>query len=120
MLVATQSDLEQRLRKRLAERRDELLDLDPARLQMEVLYYLDRQDLSEEIARLDSHLVQLRGFMEATDGEAVGRKLDFLIQEVNREFNTIGSKCQNAAISQKVILAKAELEKIREQIQNIE
>lgn len=119
-MLSCQANLEAKLRKRLQERQDELLDLDPARLQMEVLYYLDRQDLSEELARLDSHLIQLKEFTEGVHGEAVGRKLDFIIQEVNREFNTIGSKCQNAAISQQVILAKAELEKIREQIQNIE
>lgn len=120
ILAETQQDQEQKIRKKILERQDELLDLDPARLHIEVLYYLDRLDLSEEIARLDSHLGQLSEFLEEKKGEALGRKLDFIIQEINREFNTIGSKCQNAEISQKVILAKAELEKIREQVQNIE
>jgi uncharacterized protein (TIGR00255 family) len=92
--------------------------LDDERLLKEVVIFADRCDISEEITRLDSHLNQFR---EQLDGnEPVGRTLDFLAQEMNREINTIGSKANAAEISQQVVKMKAELEKIREQVQNIE
>ena len=74
--------------------------------------------VDEETVRLRSHLGQLREMLES--GEPVGRKLDFLIQEVNRETNTIGSKCSDVEIARDVVELKAEIEKIREQVQNIE
>ena len=78
----------------------------------------DRLAVDEETVRLRSHFAQLRRIMEST--EPVGRKLDFLVQEMNRETNTIGSKCSDTAIAGHVVEMKSELEKIREQIQNIE
>ncbi|MDO8445261.1 MAG: YicC/YloC family endoribonuclease [Deltaproteobacteria bacterium] len=104
---------------RLAEKIGSLgYELDQGRLAQEVAYFADRCDISEELVRLKSHLEQFR--IISRSPEPAGRKLDFLLQEINREVNTIGSKGNDALISQKVIEVKAELEKIREQVQNIE
>lgn len=111
-------DLEKKVMTRLQERMKEVKEIDPQRMQMEILFYLDRMDISEELARIKSHMKQTQIFL--TDAEPVGRKLDFLLQEFNREFNTIASKVQNSQIAHQVVTAKTELEKIREQIQNIE
>lgn len=94
------------------------IELDEGRMAQEVAYFADRCDISEELVRLGSHLEQFR--LTANSPEPAGRKLDFLIQEINREVNTIGSKANDSFISQKIIEVKAELEKIREQVQNIE
>ncbi|GAC1518776.1 MAG: YicC family protein [Myxococcales bacterium] len=91
---------------------------DPSRLAHEVAFVADRTDVAEELTRLSSHLSQLRALL-ASDAPA-GRKLEFLLQEVHREVNTIGSKAQHASISAQVVELKAELERVREQIQNIE
>jgi uncharacterized protein (TIGR00255 family) len=88
------------------------------RLMKEVVIFADRCDISEELTRLESHFQQCR--QQFSSREAVGRTLDFLAQEMNREINTIGSKANAAEISQIVVTMKAELEKLREQIQNIE
>jgi uncharacterized protein (TIGR00255 family) len=93
-------------------------ELDQARLAAEVAVWADRTDVSEELARLRAHLTQLAALLDGD--EPVGRTLDFLIQEINREVNTIGSKADDLEISQAVIAAKATLEKMREQVQNIE
>lgn len=106
---------------RLTKRIQELtggIDLDPNRLAMEVALFADKSDINEELIRLGSHQQQFSTLLQSN--AAVGRKLDFLIQEMNREINTIGSKANELRISQIVIDFKAELEKIREQIQNIE
>jgi uncharacterized protein (TIGR00255 family) len=92
--------------------------LDDERLMREVVFFADRCDISEEITRLSSHFQQCRDSLKSS--EPVGRTLDFLAQEMGREINTIGSKANAAEISQQVVKMKAELEKIREQIQNIE
>ena len=92
--------------------------LDAARVAAEVAVWADRTDVSEELARLRAHLAQLTTLLAGQ--EPVGRTLDFLIQEINREVNTVGSKADDLEISQTVIGAKATLEKMREQIQNIE
>ncbi len=84
----------------------------------EVVFFSDRSDISEELARLDSHFVQFEDCRRS--GEPVGRKLDFLAQEMNREVNTIGSKANDALISADVVLLKTELERFREQAQNVE
>ncbi|MBI4640073.1 MAG: YicC family protein [Candidatus Tectomicrobia bacterium] len=108
-------------RDRLKERVDKLLDqieIDPERLAREVVIYADRSDVTEEITRLDSHIEEFLKILQAE--EPVGRKLDFLIQEMNREVNTISSKTSDLQISQAIVEIKSELEKIREQIQNIE
>lgn len=93
-------------------------NLDEQRLQMEVAYLGGRQDIAEEITRLGSHTKQYSGLINSR--EPVGRKLDFLLQEMLREINTIGSKAADAHISQLVVDCKAELERLKEQIQNIE
>lgn len=92
--------------------------LDDERLLKEVVLFADRCDITEELTRLESHFQQFRGCLTST--EPVGRTLDFLAQELNRELNTIGSKANAVEISQVVVRLKAELEKIREQVQNIE
>jgi uncharacterized protein (TIGR00255 family) len=91
---------------------------DQARLSQELAHFADRCDVSEELARLDSHLTQFDTLLGSR--EPVGRTMDFLLQEMGREINTIGSKANDAAITGHVITVKGELEKIREQIQNIE
>jgi len=111
----------QAARERLTARIAELtrgMPLDPARLAQEVALFADRTDVSEELTRLGSHLGQARGLIRS-DAPA-GRKLEFLVQEMNREINTIGSKSQDAGISAAVVELKAELERIREQVQNVE
>ena len=92
--------------------------VDEQRLLTETAIFADKIAVAEETVRLRSHLSQLDSFLEA--GEAIGRKLDFLVQEMNREANTIGSKASDIEIARRVIDIKAEIEKIREQIQNIE
>ena len=92
--------------------------VDPQRLAQEVALMADRCAVDEELARLESHMVQMRRYLE-TEGE-IGKKMDFLIQEMNREANTIGSKASDAEIAQRVVDLKSEIEKMREQIQNVE
>ena len=108
-------------RERLYAKMCEVLEntqIDESRLVQEAAIYSDKVAVDEETVRLRSHLSQLRKIVDLD--EPVGRKLDFLIQEVNREANTIGSKCSDVAIAQVVVDIKSEIEKIREQIQNIE
>lgn len=94
------------------------LELSDERVVREIALFADRCDISEELTRLDSHFRKFRGFLDG--GEPAGRPLDFLCQEIHREFNTIGSKASDAAVAQHVVTAKTELEKIREQVQNVE
>jgi uncharacterized protein (TIGR00255 family) len=108
----------QKLTKRLEDLLGQATMVDPQRLAQEVAVFADRSDITEELQRLVSHLAQFRDAF--TGGEAVGRKLDFLVQEIGREINTIGSKANDAVITAQVVEAKSELEKIREQVQNIE
>lgn len=93
-------------------------EVDRTRLATEVALFADRASIDEEIVRLRSHITQMRLLLEAS--EPSGRKLDFVVQEMNREFNTIGSKANDAELTRHVLSGKAEIEKIREQIQNIE
>ena len=105
----------------LKERLEKLLgtiDLDPVRLAQEVAVMVDKSDVTEEMVRLRSHIDQLSDLLEST--EPVGRKLDFLIQEFLREVNTIASKINDAENAHKTVALKSELEKMREQVQNIE
>ncbi|HEX7842962.1 MAG TPA: DUF1732 domain-containing protein, partial [Kofleriaceae bacterium] len=92
--------------------------VDPARLAQEVALLADRADVTEELVRLTSHLDQARALVDSAG--AVGRRLDFLVQEIGRELNTIGAKATTVEISAAVVAGKATLEKIREQVQNIE
>ena len=112
-LPATFSD---RLKARLAKL-PQSGEIDPVRLAQEAAIIADRTDVTEEIARLRSHLGQFTKYLEEP---LAGKKIDFLIQELGREFNTVGSKVQNSQIAITVVEAKATLEKIREQIQNVE
>jgi uncharacterized protein (TIGR00255 family) len=108
-------------RARIAERIQELtrgIALDPARLAQEVALFADRTDVTEEVTRLRSHMAQARALLGGA--EPAGRKLDFLVQEMHREVNTIGSKSQSAEIAAIVVAAKAEVERMREQVQNVE
>lgn len=91
---------------------------DEARLLTEVALFADKVNVDEEIARLESHIDQMREMFKAE--EPIGRKMDFLIQEMNREINTTGSKCNNLSVARNVIDVKADIEKLREQVQNIE
>ncbi|HSQ53846.1 MAG TPA: DUF1732 domain-containing protein, partial [Candidatus Bathyarchaeia archaeon] len=93
--------------------------LDPARVQQEAAFLIDRLDITEECDRLSSHLSGMEGLM-AIAGDAVGKRFDFLVQEAFRELNTASSKSAHAGISERVVAGKTELEKIREQIQNVE
>jgi uncharacterized protein (TIGR00255 family) len=109
------------LARRLLERVKRLSDeagVDPGRLAQEVALLADRADITEELVRLASHLDQARALI-AGDG-AVGRRLDFLVQEIGRELNTIGAKSTTAEITTAIVGAKAALEKVREQVQNVE
>jgi uncharacterized protein (TIGR00255 family) len=108
-------------KKRLREKIHNLsqdMELDESRLMQEVAIFADRCDITEEIVRLRSHLKQFQNYMSVDD--SVGRRLDFLIQEINREVNTISSKTSDSSISAKVVEIKGELEKLREQVQNVE
>jgi uncharacterized protein (TIGR00255 family) len=108
-------------RSRLYERIRALLggmEMDASRFQQEVAFLAERTDITEELVRAQSHLVQFVALLKAE--EPVGRKMDFLLQEINREANTVSAKANEAEISHRVVEIKAELEKIREQVQNIE
>jgi uncharacterized protein (TIGR00255 family) len=123
------------VRRRLRERIERLfadVDLDRIRVEAEVALLADRSDFAEELTRLRSHLDQFAGLVvdlpiePSTDPkpplrpEPVGRRLDFLLQEMLREANTLGAKAQDAALAQRVVAIKVELERLREQVQNIE
>ena len=106
---------------RLYQKLQEVLEdrqIDEQRILMEAAIFADRVAVDEETVRLDSHLTALRQILSGEG--AVGRKLDFLVQEINREANTIGSKAQDLEIARIIVEIKAEIEKIREQVQNIE
>lgn len=110
-------DFKERLETRIAELVDSQ-KVDPARLAMEVALFADKCSIDEELVRLESHMAQFGEMLQA--GSPIGKKIDFLIQEMNREVNTIGSKSNNLEITQLVVSLKSEVEKMREQIQNIE
>ncbi len=107
---------QQKLKDRLARYGDDADD--PQRVAQEIAIFADRCDISEEVVRFRSHLEQFRGLLIET--EPVGRQMDFLVQELNREANTMGSKSNDAELTRQVVTLKSELEKIREQVQNIE
>ena len=112
---------QQRLQKRISEltsRSGQPIELDPTRLAQEVAYLADRSDITEELARLRSHVEQFREALESN--EEVGKRLDFLLQELNREANTVLSKSTEISIKEAALAIKAEVEKLREQVQNVE
>jgi uncharacterized protein (TIGR00255 family) len=112
-----QRQLEARLRERLDALPSDLRG-DPNAVARELVRFVSRSDIDEELVRLRSHIEHWRGLAAAP--EPCGRQLDFLVQEMNREINTIGSKVENVQATDTVIAAKAELERIREQVQNVE
>lgn len=114
-IVATHKE---KMLERIKELLDGSIELDEQRIAMEIAVFSDKTNITEEIVRLESHFEQLVNILD--ESKPVGRKLDFLIQEINREVNTIGSKSPDIDISNFVVDMKSEVEKIREQIQNIE
>jgi len=112
-----QAELEARLRERLAGLPTDVQG-DPASVAQEIVRFVARSDVDEEVVRLRSHVEHWRAL--AAGADPCGRKLDFLVQEMNRELNTIGAKIEGARVTEVVIAAKAELERIREQVQNVE
>ncbi len=109
--------LTKRIREMLAKS-DSQMEIDAARLAQEVVYLAERADISEEITRLRAHIEHFRGIVQ--DDRDVGKRLDFLTQEFNREANTIASKTNNMTIKENALAIKSEIEKIREQVQNVE
>jgi uncharacterized protein (TIGR00255 family) len=110
-------------RRKLVERIEALtlsVPLDPARLAQETAFLADRCDVTEELVRLEGHVAQARALVESPDAEPVGKRLDFLLQEIHRETNTINSKSGELEISRRALALKSESEKVREQIQNLE
>lgn len=123
-IQATAAAQPERAARRLEQRLTTLLRpglaLDPARLAQEAAILAERLDVTEETVRLDAHLAAMGDLLAGSEDAAIGRKLDFLCQEVGRELSTVGAKSQDVEIAQLVVEGKAELEKIREQAQNIE
>jgi len=115
--AAGQAAMDARLRERLAAMPSDF-QLDPVAVSQEVVRYVARSDVHEEISRMRGHVEHWRGL--ANGPEPCGRKLDFLVQEMNREINTIGSKAEGLAVTELVVSAKAELERVKEQVQNVE
>ena len=114
-------EYQQRLTKRIGEmlaKSDSQIEIDQARLAQEIAYIADRADISEEIARLTTHIEHFRTIMD--EDKEVGKRLDFLTQELNREANTITSKTNNMVVKENALQIKSEIEKIREQVQNVE
>lgn len=109
----------QKLRERIEELTDKNIEVPEDRIALETAIFADKSNITEEIVRLKSHLKQLKEILSA-EGDPVGKKLDFLVQEFNRETNTIGSKANDLQITNTMLEMKSEIEKIREQIQNIE
>ncbi len=108
----------QRLEARIAALTQGLVELDPGRVAQEAAFLADRADISEELVRAESHLAEFRRLLSGP--QAAGRPLGFLLQELHREFNTMGAKVGSASASQSIVAVKSELEKIREQVQNLE
>lgn len=113
-----QEQYKQRLMERISVLTEQRVPLDEGRIEQEAAFLADKSDISEEIVRVRSHLAQFEAIMSAEAPS--GHKLNFLMQEINREFNTIGSKSAKTDISHRVVNVKSELEKIREQVQNVE
>ena len=116
--LETMDEYREKLNNRISEILENPSIIDENRLAQEVAIFADKSSITEEIVRFRSHIEQLRKTVEKND--SIGRKIDFLIQEMNREVNTTGSKSSNINITNLVVEVKSELEKIREQIQNIE
>ena len=113
--------MRERLRRRAEQLRQETGVFDEARMHQEIVIAADRLDITEEVVRLRSHVGQFRDIVEGGDsGKPVGRRLDFLLQEFGREANTIGSKGADAPVAHQIVDLKTEIERLREQVQNVE
>jgi len=112
------SHYQERLKERINTLTQGMIDIDPARIAQEAAFLADRSDISEELVRVESHIKEFRAIMHSEESD--GRTLNFLLQEFGREFNTMGSKAGNSNVSHIIVAVKSELEKIREQVQNIE
>ena len=112
-------DYTEKLYSRIKELTGNVVDVPDERILMEAAVFADKSNITEELVRLDSHMIQLKDILTSGDGP-VGKKLDFLVQEMNREANTIGSKSNDMEITSLMLETKSEIEKIREQVQNIE
>lgn len=122
-IKAQSAELARHYRTRLRDRLERLLEdgsvpLEPGRLEAELALIADKSDITEELVRLEAHLAQFGALF--SDPQPIGRRLDFLLQELGREANTIGAKCQDAGLSHLVVELKAEVERMREQVQNVE
>ena len=110
----------EKLEARIRELVEDKVDIPADRILVEAAVFADKANITEELVRLDSHMMQLKAFLTESSEGAVGKKLDFLVQEMNREANTIGSKANDLEITSLMLETKSEIEKIREQVQNIE
>ena len=123
-LTILKPEIEKEYSAKFKARVEELLDgvyqVPEERIALEAAIFADKANITEELVRLDSHIHQLRAFLESDGSESIGKKIDFLIQEMNREANTIGSKSNDKEITSMMLDLKAEIEKVREQVQNIE
>ena len=110
----------EKFRARVNEILDGVYEVPEERVALEAAIFADKANITEELVRLDSHVAQLKPFLDYGGAEGIGKKIDFLIQEMNREANTIGSKSNDNEITSLMLDLKSEIEKIREQVQNIE
>ena len=110
----------EKFRARVEELLDGVYEVPEERVALEAAIFADKANITEELVRLDSHVSQLKDFLKTEGNVSIGKKIDFLIQEMNREANTIGSKSNDKEITSMMLDLKAEIEKIREQVQNIE
>ena len=110
----------EKLEARIRELVEDKVDIPADRILVEAAVFADKANITEELVRLDSHMIQLKAFLTESGKGTVGKKLDFLVQEMNREANTIGSKANDLEITSLMLETKSEIEKIREQVQNIE
>lgn len=120
---ARAAEIPEVLRDKLVQRLDQLsevAELDPARVAQEAAYLADRSDVTEEIVRLEGHLEQARSLLDRPDGEPLGKRLEFLLQEIHREANTVCSKAADLQLTQHALAVKLEVEKAREQVLNLE
>lgn len=117
------AEMPSQVQRKLLERLASLLGsvpVDPGRIAQEAAFLADRSDVTEELVRLEGHLNQARSLLSEPDGEPVGKRLDFLLQEINRETNTVNSKAPDLEVSRLALALKSEAEKVREQVQNVE
>lgn len=114
------ANYKEKLKERIAQLLDSAVEIPEERIALEAAIFADKSNITEELVRMESHLSQLRHILGGGEEDSPGKKLDFLVQEMNREANTMGSKANDIGITNQVLKIKSEIEKIREQVQNIE